>query len=96
MRRQQPRDELPEGLREPLLKLWQSEQPIVIEMLPRDAWVSIAIVQFASRNPALLPEQRQMIESFGRELQRGITAIDPSLEPYIEMGWNPEFDVPIE
>jgi hypothetical protein len=86
------RDELPADLKGPLLRLWRIEQPIVVSILPRDAWVALGIIQFATRNPMISPTQRQLIESFGRELQRGLAQIDPSVEKYLEMGWNPEFD----
>ena len=79
-------------LKGPLRRLWQIKQPIVVAILPRDAWIALGIIQFASRNPALSPAQRQLIEAFGRELQRGLSQLDPILDRYLEMGWNPAFD----
>jgi hypothetical protein len=64
-----------------------------LQISPRDAWVAPGVVQFATRNLALSAHQRHMIERFGRELQRGLTALDPRLRAYLEMGWNPALDV---
>jgi hypothetical protein len=86
--------EIPPELLQPLLELWRIEQPITVQLLPRDAWTICAIVQFASRNPALSAEQHRLITEFGRALQRAVAGIDPRLNPYLEMGWNPEHDVP--
>lgn len=87
-------DDLPPDLKGPLTRLWRMERPIAVGVRPRDAWIIVAIVQFASRNPALSPTQRQPIERFGRELQRALAAIDPVLDRYLEMGWHPEYDQP--
>jgi hypothetical protein len=87
-------DELPAELKEPMIRLWRLEQPIVVSILPRDAWIALAIIQFAQRNPEISPMHREIIEAFGRELQRGFARIEPSLAKYLEMGWNPAFDEP--
>jgi len=87
-------DEIPDELMEPLKRLWRTEQPILIQMRPRDAWCVIALVQFASRNPQISPTQRALLETFGRELGRAVVAIDPIFGKYLEMGWDPQFDVP--
>lgn len=75
-------------------RLWPMETPLAFALRPRDAWVVLGIVQFASRNPALLPAQQRMIESFGRGLQAGIVQIAPDAAPYLEMGWDAAHDVP--
>lgn len=87
-------DELPSDLKEPLIRVWRIERPIVVSIKPRDAWTALGIIQFATRNPALSETQRQLIERFGRALQRALVAIDPTLDRYLEMGWNPEHDRP--
>jgi len=88
--------DLPADLKGPLIRLWRIRSPIVVSIKPRDAWVALGIIQFATRNPALSVTQRQLIETFGRELQRALVAIDPSLEKYLEMGWDPTFDQRLE
>lgn len=88
--------ELPEGLAEPLMQLWRNERPITVQLRPRDAWVALGVIQFATRNPALSADQRRMVEQFGRELQRVLAGIDPRLAPYLEMGWDPAHDQPKE
>jgi hypothetical protein len=85
-------DDLPPGLRDALIRLWRLPQPIHVQILLRDTWAALGVIQFATRNPALSAEQRQIIERFGRELQRGLVLIDPTLEPYLEMGWDPQHD----
>jgi hypothetical protein len=72
------------------------QQPIYIQILPRDARVALGIIQFATRNPNITPEQLQIIEAFGRQIQRGLIAIEPALAPYLEMGWNPAYDQPVQ
>jgi hypothetical protein len=86
--------DLPPGLKGPLIRLWRIERSIVVHILPRDAWVALGIIQFTTRNPALSIMHQQIIESFGRELQRALAAIDPSLDKYLELGWDPAFDQP--
>lgn len=88
-------DDLPPELLAPLLALWQQEQPIVVRILPRDAWIAVGILQFATRNPAISPTQRRLIVQFGRELQRALAAFDPIFDRYMELGWDPSFDVPL-
>ena len=85
-------DDMPPELLEHLKALWKMRQPIQLTIKPRDAWTVCAIVQFASRNPMLLPEHCQLMESFGRQIQAAIAHINPALEPYLEMGWHPEYD----
>lgn len=87
---------LPDGLAEPLMQLWRSQQPITVQLLPRDAWVTLGVIQFASRSPALNADERHMVEQFGRELQRVLAGIDPRLAPYLEMGWDTAHDQPKE
>jgi hypothetical protein len=85
-------DEIPDELLEPLKRLWRSEQPILFQLKPRDAWSIVGLVQFAARNPQISPTQRDLLEQFGRELQRGVVAIDLVFEKYMEMGWDPKHD----
>lgn len=87
-------DALPPDLAEALIRLWRLEQPIVVTIRPRDAWTICAIVQVATRNPALTPTHHRLIESFGRELQRALCALDPVLDTYLELGWDPAHDQP--
>jgi hypothetical protein len=89
-------DEIPAELMEALTRLWRTEQPLLYQMLPRDAWTIIGLVQYASRNPQISPTQRAVLETFGRELGRAIVAIDPVFAKWLEAGWNPQFDVPRE
>ena len=89
-------DEIPAELLEPLKRLWQTEQPIILSMTPRDAWSICGLMQFASRNPQISPAQRQLLEAYGRELQRAVAAIDPIFDKYMERGWSSQFDTPRE
>jgi hypothetical protein len=86
--------DLPPEVQQIFERLWPMKQPIVVHILPRDAWIALGIIQFATRNPALSARHRQLIEQFGRELQRSLVAIEPRSEKYLEMGWNSEFDQP--
>lgn len=87
-------DQLPADLVGPLYRLWRIEQPIAVSLKPRDAWVALGVIQFATRNPALTPEQRAIVTAFGREIQRGLAGFDPVFDRYMEMGWDPDHDVP--
>jgi hypothetical protein len=89
-----PSDELPPELLPILERLWHNKRPIAFHMLPRDAWTVLGIVQFASRNPQLSPKQSELVEHFGRSLQEAISAIEPGAAPYLEMGWDPQYDTP--
>ncbi|HEU5103249.1 MAG TPA: hypothetical protein VFU22_29715 [Roseiflexaceae bacterium] len=89
-------DDLPPELMQSLIVLWRIERPIVVSIKPRDAWVALGIIQFATRNPALSVTQRQLIEAFGRQLQQALVVIDSTLGTYLEMGWDPAYDQPKE
>lgn len=87
-------DDIPAEALAMLQRLWPLQQPITFQLRPRDAWTVLAIVQFAWRNPQLSPQQRRLMETFGRQLQAAIVAIEPEAAPYLDMGWHPEYDVP--
>ena len=87
-------EDLPDDLKGPLIQLWRMEQPILVSLKPRDAWLVLGIVQFASCNPALSPAQRQLIEAFGRAIQERLAEFDPVFARYLELGWDPAHDQP--
>ena len=77
-------------------RLWPMTSPIVVHLLPRDAWIVLGVIQFASRNPNISESHRTVMEHFGRAIQNRLAEIEPAGAPYMEQGWHPEFDVPIE
>jgi hypothetical protein len=88
--------EIPPELLKRLRVLWKDERPFLVSLRPKDAWIAVGVIQFASRNPQLSPLHRQAIEEFGRSIQQGLTDRDPVLGPYLEMGWDPAYDAPRE
>lgn len=59
---------------------------------PMDAWVLVAILQFAHRGP--LPARfKRFAYSFGSQL---ITLFPPDVRPYLKAGWNPAHDTPLQ
>lgn len=85
--------EVPAEVLAMLKRLWTVKAPILVSLLPRDAWVVVGLIQFASRNPHIDADQRRMLEQFGRAIQGKLVELEPASAGYLEMGWNPEFDV---
>lgn len=88
--------EMPPELLEALTRIWLLKTPITLTILPRDTWMVVSVIQFATRNPALSAQQRSIVEAVGRQLQAALVSIDPVLGKYIELGWDPANDVPRE
>ncbi len=89
-------DDPPEHVLRHLIELlWTAQTPLQLAIVPRDAWILLGVIQYASRNPALSPDQKVIAEQAGRALQRVITQFannDPLLARTMEQGWNPEYD----
>jgi len=68
----------------------RAEIPVV------DALGMLGIIQFAARNPSLSPQQKALVETFGRDLQAALVARVPALAQMAEAGWWAEYDRPRE
>lgn len=86
----------PAELFAPLGRLMKIRQHINIKILPRDAWVVVALLQFADKNPQLLPDQHEQLHMFAEQMIEALVNIEPGLEQYILMGWDSAYDVPID
>lgn len=87
-------EELPPEAQQFMRRIWNSKQPLVMHMLPKDAWIILGILQYATRNPGLRAEHKELIERFGRVIQSMFEEVEPDSAPYLEKGWNPVFDMP--
>jgi hypothetical protein len=87
-------DEIPPEVMAMLKRVWQSKEPLVVSVKPRDAWTAVAVIQFACRNPHLPDTQRQQAIAVGRALQAALASMFPDGSRYLEDGWNPAKDVP--
>ena len=87
-------DELPPEVLAVLRQLWEETRPLHITISPKDAWTTVAVIQYASRNPQLTPGQRASAVAVGRKLQEELELFAPAAARYLEDGWNPEKDVP--
>lgn len=77
-----------------LKQLWESKEQLHIDISPRDAWTTVAVIQYATRNPQLTSEQRRSAIAVGRKLQEELQLFAPAAARYLEDGWNPDKDVP--
>jgi hypothetical protein len=87
-------NELPPEVLRVLKALWESTKPLNISITPKDAWTTVAVIQFATRNPQLSPTQREQAMLVGRKLQEELELFAPAAARYLEDGWNPAKDVP--
>lgn len=87
-------DELPPEVLKVLKQLWQSTKQLNISIMPKDAWTTVAVIQFATRNPQLSPTQREQAMFVGRKLQEELELFAPAAARYLEDGWNQAKDVP--
>src|SRR5262245_36290415 len=60
--------DLPPELLDVLTQLWRIERPIHAQILPRDAWVALGVIQYSTRNPQLTAVHQQIIRQFGEQL----------------------------
>jgi pantothenate synthetase len=86
-------EELPPAVLAVLKALWESDRKLHISISPKDAWTTVAVIQFASRNPQLSPTQRDQAIAVGRKLQEELELFAPAAARYLEDGWNPAKDV---
>jgi hypothetical protein len=75
-------------------QLWESKEQLHISISPKDAWTTVAVIQFATRNPHLSPAQRESAIAIGHKLQEELELFAPAAARYLEDGWNPQKDVP--
>ena len=76
-----------------LLRLYRSEETIVLPLQPFAAWTLVACLQLAWRHPHLSPGQKRVLEDVARQIQALVTALEPAAEPWLAQGWQTEFDV---
>jgi hypothetical protein len=86
-------DELPPAVLAVLKQLWQSTKQLHISITPRDAWTTVAVIQYATRNPQLSPAQRESAIAVAHVLQEAIRDSFPAAADLLEDGWNPAKDV---
>lgn len=66
--------------------------PFIFDTLT--AMCIISNIQLASRHPANNGPSIKIAISAAKEMQKSIAEKIPELNKIMEMGWNPEFDVP--
>jgi hypothetical protein len=86
-------DDLPPDVLRVLKQLWESKEQLHVDISPKDAWTTVAVIQFASRNPQLSAAQRAAAIAVGRKLQEELELFAPAAARYLEDGWNPAKDV---
>jgi hypothetical protein len=89
-------DDLPPEVLPALARLWKVRQHINVRILPRDAYLIAAIIQFADRNPALSESHHELLYAFGNQLIDGVARLEPTLEKYLNWGWDPLHDVTVK
>ena len=77
-----------------LKQVWESKEKLYISLSPQNAWTTVAVIQYATRNPQLSPVQREAAIAIGRSLQNAIQQFLPAAADILEEGWNPDKDVP--
>jgi hypothetical protein len=87
-------DAVPTETLEALRRLWEDPRKVHLVMRGSEAWITTAIIQLATRNPALSPTQRAVAERVGRELQAAVASMAPELAAALELSWDPANDVP--
>jgi len=70
------------------------EQPLAIEISIKSAWLLLSGVQLVTRHPGLHSRTKEEFEHIGRQIQEAIRDVHPEADELMEMGWNPEYDVP--
>ena len=93
-RRMELPEDFPTEIIQPMARLWRRREKLIFRMLPRDAYMIAALLQFANRNPALTDEHQEVLRDFANQLIAAVANIEPIMEPYLLLGWNPEHDQP--
>ena len=86
----------PTELIEPMARLFKRRDKLNFRMLPKDAYMIAALLQFADRNPGLRENHHEILRDFANQLIAAVANIEPIMEPYLMLGWNPEHDQPIK
>lgn len=84
----------PTELIEPMARLWKRRERMNIRILPKDAYMIAALLQFADRNPGLTEQHHALLHDFANQLIELVANIEPIMEPYLMLGWNPDHDQP--
>ncbi|MEM9543554.1 MAG: hypothetical protein AAGA60_29195 [Cyanobacteria bacterium P01_E01_bin.42] len=101
---QQPNPEEEQMLAEQLAKLQQSGVAIPTTIDPVAAFMLVCQLQLAYRHPYNLQLEQEgegkhpglVAFDLARQLQDRIREMSPELGAYLERGWHPEFDRPID
>ena len=85
----------PTELIEPMARLFRRREKLNFRMLPKDAYMIAALLQFADRNPGLTDDHHTILRDFANQLIAAVANIEPIMEPYLLLGWNSDHDVPM-
>lgn len=67
--------------------------PLRLQVHPYYAYGVVAALQLASRHPELSAMQKDLVETFGRDLQKMIGSVSKLAAESLEAGWDRSQDV---
>jgi len=88
-------DELPAEIIDPLIKLHRRREKINLKFLRREIFLLIGMVQMTVRHANLPAENEEAARYMVDSMIAEIANIEPILEHYLLLGWNPEHDQPL-
>lgn len=73
-------------------KVLEDAQPIAVTITISEAWVLVAALQLATRNPGMPSTTRRHVTGIARQFQLTVEQRHPEAHDAFEMGWWERFD----
>lgn len=93
--RERLEEEMPRELIEPMIRLYKRRERINLKLLPREAFVVVGLLQMAVRHAHLPDDYSNLARNVVDQLIGEVANIEPILESYLLLGWNPDHDQPL-
>lgn len=87
-------ESMPTEIIEPMIRLHKRREKINIRFLPRELFLLVGMLQMVVRHGNLLEEHEQLARDQVDMFISEIANIEPALEYYLLLGWNPDHDQP--
>lgn len=89
-------EQLPSGLIDPMIRLHKRRERINLKLLPSECFILCGLLQMADRVPGLQNHHHTLIHNIVEQLIGEVANIEPALEHYMLLGWNPDHDQPLK
>jgi hypothetical protein len=93
--RRQLEEAMPKEIIEPMIRLHKRREKINLKLLPREVFILVGMLQMVVRHSNLPEDYEQLARNIVEMMIGEIANIEPLLEHYLLLGWNPDHDQPL-